>query len=80
VVFFRDVTDRPLNSASGKKTPEENRMDSSLQSIPAREFPDSRSNPAIEGEIMIRDTVRAVDPSGASTGKNQAVGFRDRLS
>ncbi|ABS55450.1 enolase [Methanoregula boonei 6A8] len=55
-------------------------MDSSLQSIPAREFPDSRSNPAIEGEIMIRDTVRAVDPSGASTGKNQAVGFRDRLS
>jgi enolase len=51
----------------------------SIKSVKAREILDSRGNPTIEGEVVLADgTVGiAAVPSGASTGKYEAVELRD---
>jgi len=50
-----------------------------VQSIKAREILDSRGNPTLEAEARLSDgiTGRAAVPSGASTGKHEAVELRD---
>jgi enolase len=50
-----------------------------LQSVHAREILDSRGNPTIEVEVILKDgaTGRAAVPSGASTGAHEAVELRD---
>jgi len=53
---------------------------STIESIKAREILDSRGNPTLEVDVGLSDgTVgRAAVPSGASTGKYEAVELRDR--
>src|SRR5208283_349677 len=55
-------------------------MDSAIKTIHAREILDSRGNPTVEVDIVLRDTTRAraAVPSGASTGTHEAVELRDR--
>jgi len=50
-----------------------------IRSIKAREILDSRGNPTLEVEVTLSDgtTGRAAVPSGASTGKHEAVELRD---
>jgi enolase len=50
-----------------------------IESIKAREILDSRGNPTLEVEVKLSDgaTGRAAVPSGASTGKYEAVELRD---
>jgi len=50
-----------------------------IKSIKAREILDSRGNPTIEAEVLLADGSRGVAsvPSGASTGKYEAVELRD---
>lgn len=50
-----------------------------IQDINAREVLDSRGNPTVEAEIItVNGTIgRAIVPSGASTGKHEAVELRD---
>ena len=52
---------------------------SEIQSIIAREIIDSRGNPTIEAEAVLRDGSRgsAGVPSGASTGSREALELRD---
>jgi enolase len=52
---------------------------STIESIKAREILDSRGNPTLEVEIELYDGTigRAAVPSGASTGKYEAVELRD---
>ena len=52
---------------------------SDFQYIFARQILDSRGNPTVEVEVMLGDgsTGRAAVPSGASTGKHEAVELRD---
>ena len=52
---------------------------SSIRSIHAREVLDSRGNPTLEAEVVTETGAfgRALVPSGASTGKNEAVELRD---
>ena len=47
--------------------------------IRAREIMDSRGNPTVEADVLLEDGVlgRAAVPSGASTGKREAVELRD---
>jgi enolase len=51
----------------------------SIKSIKAREILDSRGNPTVEVEVMLVDGITGVAavPSGASTGKHEAVELRD---
>jgi len=51
----------------------------SIEYIEAREILDSRGNPTVEVEVILDDgaTARAGVPSGASTGKLEAVELRD---
>ncbi|MGA8848372.1 MAG: phosphopyruvate hydratase [Dehalococcoidia bacterium] len=51
----------------------------SIKSIKAREILDSRGNPTIEAEVVLVDGTAGVAsvPSGASTGKYEAVELRD---
>jgi len=51
----------------------------SIKSVKAREILDSRGNPTIEVEVVLADgtTGIAAVPSGASTGKHEAVELRD---
>ena len=53
---------------------------SEIQSIVAREIIDSRGNPTIEAEAVLRDGSRgsAGVPSGASTGSREALELRDK--
>jgi len=53
---------------------------STIRDIKAREILDSRGNPTLEVEVRLDDGVRgrAAVPSGASTGKYEAVELRDR--
>ena len=53
---------------------------STIKKIKAREILDSRGNPTLEVEVELSDgtTGRAAVPSGASTGKYEAVELRDR--
>jgi enolase len=50
-----------------------------IDSVRAREILDSRGNPTLEAEVRLDDGVigRAAVPSGASTGKYEAVELRD---
>lgn len=50
-----------------------------IQNIHAREISDSRGNPTVEVDLILDDgqSVRASVPSGASTGKKEAVELRD---
>ena len=50
-----------------------------IEEVWAREIMDSRGNPTIEAEVILKDgtTGRAAVPSGASTGENEAVELRD---
>ena len=50
-----------------------------IQDIYAREILDSRGNPTIEVEVLVGENIvgRASVPSGASTGKYEAVELRD---
>lgn len=52
---------------------------SSILDIKAREIIDSRGNPTVEVDVILEDGVtgRAAVPSGASTGKHEAVELRD---
>jgi enolase len=52
---------------------------SAIIDIIAREILDSRGNPTVEVEVMTESGVtgRAAVPSGASTGKHEAVELRD---
>ncbi len=50
-----------------------------IQSIKAREILDSRGNPTVEVEVTVgKWSVRAAVPSGASTGKYEALELRDK--
>jgi len=53
---------------------------SAIDSVKAREILDSRGNPTLEVEVELFDGTigRAAVPSGASTGKHEAVELRDR--
>ncbi|MEE8419900.1 MAG: phosphopyruvate hydratase, partial [Dehalococcoidales bacterium] len=52
---------------------------SMIKSVKAREILDSRGNPTVEVEVTLADGAmgRAAVPSGASTGKHEAVELRD---
>src|ERR1700739_3179613 len=52
---------------------------SSIFHIQARQILDSRGNPTVEVEVYTENGAvgRAAVPSGASTGKHEAVGLRD---
>ncbi len=52
---------------------------STIENIKAREILDSRGNPTLEVEVELYDgtTGRAAVPSGASTGKHEALELRD---
>ena len=55
-------------------------QDLPIQDIYAREILDSRGNPTVEVEILAGKQIvgRAAVPSGASTGKFEAVELRDQ--
>ena len=55
-------------------------QDLPIQDIYAREILDSRGNPTVEVEILAGERIvgRSAVPSGASTGKYEAVELRDR--
>jgi enolase len=50
-----------------------------VQSVRAREILDSRGNPTVEAEVLLGDGTlgRAAVPSGASTGRHEALELRD---
>lgn len=50
-----------------------------IQSVRAREILDSRGNPTVEAEVLLGDGTlgRASVPSGASTGRHEALELRD---
>ena len=50
-----------------------------IKDIKAREIIDSRGNPTVECDIIFSDNSfgRAAVPSGASTGKHEAIELRD---
>ncbi len=50
-----------------------------IKSVKAREVLDSRGNPTLEAEVLLEDGSlgRAIVPSGASTGVNEALELRD---
>ena len=54
-------------------------METVISAVQAREILDSRGNPTVEAEVILRDgsRARAAVPSGASTGANEAVELRD---
>jgi len=54
-------------------------MSLEIESVQARQVLDSRGNPTVEVEVALADGVvgRAIVPSGASTGENEAVELRD---
>jgi enolase len=54
-------------------------MSSIIESIYAREVLDSRGNPTVEVEVTLEsgDSGRAIVPSGASTGEEEALELRD---
>ncbi|CCI01364.1 phosphopyruvate hydratase [Microcystis aeruginosa] len=54
-------------------------MNTSIQTIHAREILDSRGNPTVEVDVILADNSkgRAAVPSGASTGSREALELRD---
>src|SRR6185312_13273722 len=57
----------------------ENLWMESIASVHAREILDSRGNPTVEADLVLRSGARgrAAVPSGASTGEHEAVELRD---
>lgn len=55
-------------------------MKTAIQAIHAREILDSRGNPTVEVDIVLKDgtKARSAVPSGASTGIHEAVELRDK--
>ena len=55
---------------------------SAIETVKAIQIYDSRANPTVEVEITLADgtTGRAMVPSGASTGKFEALELRDGTS
>ena len=55
-------------------------MDTTIEFIWGREILDSRGNPTVEVDVLLGDGSlgRAAVPSGASTGKYEAVELRDK--
>ncbi|HEX4140373.1 MAG TPA: phosphopyruvate hydratase, partial [Candidatus Methylacidiphilales bacterium] len=51
----------------------------SITKVIARQVLDSRGNPTLEAEVFLNDGTRgrAIVPSGASTGENEALELRD---
>ena len=56
-----------------------NEVDTRIRSIHAREILDSRGNPTVEADVTLAGGAfgRAATPSGASTGRHEAVELRD---
>ena len=54
-------------------------MNTTIESVDAREILDSRGNPTVEVDVVLADgsVGRAAVPSGASTGAHEAVELRD---
>ena len=54
-------------------------MNSNIEKIWARQILDSRGNPTVEVDLHLRSGImgRAAVPSGASTGKYEAIELRD---
>jgi len=54
--------------------------DTRIERVHGREILDSRGNPTVEVDIVLRDGTlgRAAVPSGASTGANEAVELDER--
>jgi len=54
-------------------------MNTDIKNVTAREILDSRGNPTVEVDVILRDGSlgRAAVPSGASTGEHEAVELRD---
>jgi enolase len=54
-------------------------MDTTIEFVSARQILDSRGNPTIEVDVILQDGLlgRALIPSGASTGENEACELRD---
>jgi enolase len=54
-------------------------METTIEFVSARQILDSRGNPTIEVDVILQDGLlgRALIPSGASTGENEAVELRD---
>ncbi|MFH0838842.1 MAG: phosphopyruvate hydratase [Candidatus Omnitrophota bacterium] len=54
-------------------------MDTQIKDIKAREILDSRGNPTVEVDVILKDGSmgRAAVPSGASTGEHEALELRD---
>ena len=52
-----------------------------ISEIKARQILDSRGNPTVEVDVITENGIisRAAVPSGASTGKHEAVELRDGL-
>ena len=52
---------------------------STIADIHAREILDSRGNPTVEADVILKDGAlgRAAVPSGASTGEREAIELRD---
>ena len=50
-----------------------------IQQVHAREILDSRGQPTVEVDVVLKNGAmgRAIVPSGASTGKHEAVELRD---
>jgi enolase len=69
----------PVGSTKIIKSRKENLLMSNIAGIHAREVLDSRGNPTVEAEVLLRDGSlgRAIVPSGASTGEHEAVELRD---
>jgi enolase len=56
------------------------RQFSTIASVKAREILDSRGNPTVEADVILKDgqVFRAAVPSGASTGVYEALELRDK--
>jgi len=56
------------------------RQFSTIASVRAREILDSRGNPTVEADVILKDgqVFRAAVPSGASTGVYEALELRDK--
>ena len=54
-------------------------MSAKIKKIIGREILDSRGNPTVEVDVILKNGVtgRAAVPSGASTGEHEAVELRD---
>jgi enolase len=68
-----------MTEEASRHTDDERMEKASIKSVKAREILDSRGNPTVEAEVALADGTVGVAavPSGASTGKYEAVELRD---